>query len=95
MGEMIKFDLEKFKAGAVAVDENGREHNPKDFTFRPNSMESDNVLLHYSHAEHYWHMKESKWIVYREFESEEEAELFAEVENSFKEGDTVWKIKEV
>ena len=90
---MIKFDLEKFKAGAVAVDENGREHNPKDFTFRPNSMESDNVLLHYSHAEHYWHMKESKWIVYREFESEEDAIACGLLVNTQSEGD--WKIKEV
>jgi hypothetical protein len=39
-----------------------------------------------------WHMKESKWIVYREFESEMEAKEAMEYMDLTK---LLWKIKEV
>jgi hypothetical protein len=99
---MIPFDLEKFKAGAVAVDEDGIEYHFICQWFR-DIMEAQfisspsgrlkNIALPISYAKEHWHMKESKWIVFREFDSEEEAIAahYELVQND----DIDWKIKEV
>jgi hypothetical protein len=98
---MKPFDLEAFKQGAVAVDEYGiywkmdRQVNDVLFEVVPADLSQK---VSWAATRSYrdlgtlcgWYMKQEKWIVFREFDSEEAAELFAHMSNSF---DRRWKIE--
>jgi len=86
---MIPFDLEKFKAGAIAVDFFGRDvtfHSVSDgylgYSFikdgeKWNGAFTNSRTFLLESALKHWHMKHSpKWIVFREFDSEEEAKMY-------------------
>ena len=93
----IPFDLEAFKQGAVAVNSFGRDVtfnyvNDKHlgFSFIENG-EKWNGAYPLESALNHWHMKpSSKWIVFREFDSEGEAKEYAEFFGLTK---FIWKIE--
>ena len=91
----IPFDLEKFKAGAVAVDPLGKEYLYSHSNHSHIIVKTDGNLTgaSYEFAEKHWQMKETqppKWIVFREFDSEEEAKEYAEFFGLTK---FIWKIE--
>lgn len=94
---MIPFDLEKFKAGAIAVDSFDRDvtfyyFNDEylGYSFIKDGEKWNGAFLLESALKH-WRMKPSpKWIVFREFDSEEEAKEYSEFFGLTK---AIWKIE--
>jgi hypothetical protein len=95
---MIPFDLEKFKQGAVAVDIFDRDvtfHYVCNDEYLGYSFIKDgekwNGSLPLESALKRWHMKPPpKWIVFREFDSKDEAKEYAEFFGLTK---AIWKIE--